>query len=110
MNRLSTIPAAVALGLALAAAPAPASPVAAETPGAAPPESGVPQLDDEAARLAREAAEKLLQAFGLLIDSLPQYEAPELLPNGDIIIRRKPKPAPGSPGKTRPAPAPDRRT
>ncbi len=110
MNRLSTIPAAAALVLALTAVPPPASSVAAETPETAPPESGVPQLNDEAARLAREAAEKLLRAFGLLIDSVPQYEAPEILPNGDIIIRRKPKSAPESPGKTPPAPVPGRRT
>jgi len=45
---------------------------------------------------AREAVESLLpmieslmQRLPLLIDNLPQYELPEIMPNGDIIIRRK---------------------
>ena len=29
-----------------------------------------------------------------MVDDLNAYEAPEMLPNGDIIIRRKPKPEP----------------
>lgn len=43
---------------------------------------------DEAERLAGEALTKLLRALDLMIDSVPQYAAPEVLPNGDIIIRR----------------------
>jgi hypothetical protein len=46
--------------------------------------------------------------MGLFLQSIPQYEAPEILKNGDIIIRRKnPEPAPGpkpesdAPDKTR---------
>lgn len=36
-----------------------------------------------------EATESLLRAFDLMIRAIPQYEAPEVLENGDIIIRRK---------------------
>lgn len=38
--------------------------------------------------LAREGLGKLLSALELFIDTIPQYETPEILPNGDIIIRR----------------------
>lgn len=39
--------------------------------------------------LAGEALQKLMQALDLLIGSIPQYEAPYVNENGDIIIRRK---------------------
>ena len=42
----------------------------------------------EAERLAGEAMSKLLRALDLMMDSVPQYAAPEVLPNGDIILRR----------------------
>jgi hypothetical protein len=42
----------------------------------------------EAEQLATEAMAKLLRALDLMVDSVPQYAAPEVLPNGDIIIRR----------------------
>ena len=31
----------------------------------------------------------MLDSLGAMFEDLPQYEAPEILPNGDIIIRRK---------------------
>lgn len=43
---------------------------------------------NEAERLALEGVAKLLQALDSLMGSIPQYAAPEVLPNGDIIIRR----------------------
>ncbi len=43
---------------------------------------------EEAEEMAVEALERVMKALGLVIDSIPQYEAPEVLPNGDIIIRR----------------------
>lgn len=43
---------------------------------------------EEAERLAGEALSKMMRALDLLIDSVPHYAAPEILPNGDIIIRR----------------------
>ena len=39
--------------------------------------------------LAREGMERLVRAIELMLEMIPQYEAPEVLPNGDIIIRRK---------------------
>lgn len=42
----------------------------------------------EAERLAGEALTKIMRALNLMVDSVPQYAAPEVLPNGDIIIRR----------------------
>lgn len=52
-----------------------------------------PTLADESEappeELAREGIAKLLSALEALIDSIPQYHSPEVLDNGDIIIRRK---------------------
>jgi hypothetical protein len=42
----------------------------------------------EAERLADEALAKMMKALDLLIMTVPRYAAPEVLPNGDIIIRR----------------------
>lgn len=42
----------------------------------------------EAERLAGEALTRIMRALNLLVDSVPQYAAPEVLPNGDIIIRK----------------------
>jgi hypothetical protein len=39
--------------------------------------------------LATEGISKLMDALGAFIKSIPQYEAPEINENGDIIIRRK---------------------
>lgn len=38
--------------------------------------------------LAIEGLRNLMQALDLFVKSVPQYSAPEVLPNGDIIIRR----------------------
>ena len=61
------------------------------------------QQDDrvKAEDMAREAIEQLLRALELMIQSIPQYEMPEIEENGDIIIRRKrrtPDPGPREPG------------
>ena len=42
----------------------------------------------EAERLATEALTKMMKALDLLMTTVPRYAAPEVLPNGDIIIRR----------------------
>ena len=60
------------------------------------------QRDDRAAAedMAREAIEQLMRALELMIQSIPQYEMPEIEENGDIIIRRKrrtPDPEPREP-------------
>lgn len=39
--------------------------------------------------MAREGLEQMMRALSLLVESIPQYELPEVLENGDIIIRRK---------------------
>lgn len=51
-----------------------------------------PQPLDEA---LRETAERVVTALRLLLMAIPQYEAPEILGNGDILIRRRrPEPVP----------------
>ncbi len=42
----------------------------------------------DAQREAVEGIGKLLEALQMFVKSVPQYSAPEVLPNGDIIIRR----------------------
>jgi hypothetical protein len=46
------------------------------------------QSTDDAERLAGEGLATILQALDLLMKTVPQYAAPEVQPNGDIIIRR----------------------
>lgn len=69
------------VGLCLAAVPLAAG--AAEPEGPDAPPQRAPE------DLAREGLESMLRALRLLVDSIPQYELPEVLENGDIIIRRK---------------------
>lgn len=53
--------------------------------------------------MLEDATRQILKAFEMMLMAIPQYESPEILENGDIIIRRKhPEPTP-------PAPAPDDR-
>lgn len=47
--------------------------------------------------MLEDATRKALQAFELMLKAIPQYEAPEILDNGDIIIRRKQQPKPQTP-------------
>ena len=54
-----------------------------------------------AEEMAREAIEQLMRALELMIQSIPQYEMPEINEDGDIIIRRKrraPREGPSEPG------------
>jgi hypothetical protein len=44
--------------------------------------------------LAREGMAKMLQALNRLVESVPQFEMPEMNENGDIILRRKHPPLP----------------
>ena len=81
---------AAALGLA-ALLPLPAR---AQTSG-----KGDPQ------QMLEEGTKTILRAFELFMKSIPQYEAPEVLPNGDIIIRRK-NPPKGDEGDKAPPPPP----
>ncbi|MEM1077496.1 MAG: AAA+ family ATPase [Pseudomonadota bacterium] len=92
-----------ALLLALCAAPLTAQ--AQETP----PLSDLDERFDFFADGAREFLDNLeselsplLKDLGAQLDGLSRYEAPEILPNGDILIRRKPDPE-----VTPPAPRPE---
>ncbi len=74
--------------------------LAADEPEKSPPLID-PEKRDEAERMAREGLKDILQALELFIQSIPQYEMPEVTPEGDIIIRRKrpdrpERPAPGT--------------
>src|SRR5690349_18952836 len=42
----------------------------------------------DAQKQAVEGIGKLLEALRMFVKSVPQYSAPEVLPNGDIILRR----------------------
>ena len=46
--------------------------------------------DDDLVPEAKEALRGLLTLLEGIIESVPQYELPEVLENGDIIIRRVP--------------------
>jgi len=81
MRRLRKPVAAALLGLCLALVPAAAAVAQEAAPGTRPEES--PR------DLAREGLERMMHALRLLVESIPQYELPEVLENGDIIIRRK---------------------
>ena len=53
------------------------------------------QMAEDAMPLMQEWMDRLqpqLEALGETIGDWSQYEPPEVLPNGDIIIRRKPEP------------------
>ena len=54
------------------------------------PAAGQGMAEEESpGELTAEAVDRLLRALDLLIGSIPQYEAPYINENGDIIIRRK---------------------
>ena len=69
---------AVLLALALVGAAPTTSSAATHTPER-----------ERAEQMALEAMEQLMRALELFIQSIPQYEAPEINDDGDIIIRRK---------------------
>ena len=52
---------------------------------------------EETEQAIKDATRRLLRALEGLMMSIPQYEAPEVLENGDIIIRRK-RPGPSDKG------------
>lgn len=57
------------------------------------PLSGSPALaqeDKSPETLALEGLDRMMRALELFVDTIPLYEPPEVLPNGDIIIRRIP--------------------
>lgn len=62
------------------------------------------EMESEAERLLGEGLEKMFEGLDLLMKTVPQYSAPEMLPNGDIIIRRIPQ---GDGEGPHPAPGPE---
>ncbi len=60
---------------------------------AAPPSRAVWAQDREdrgrAEEMAREGMERIMRALELFMESIPQYELPEVNDRGDIIIKRK---------------------
>ncbi len=56
-------------------------------------------VQEQAEELAREAMEQLMRALKMFMQSIPQYELPEINENGDIIIRRKRRPEGDDPGE-----------
>ena len=58
---------------------------------------------DKVADALKGSLDTLIKLIDKVVKDVPQYEAPEVLDNGDIIIRRKQKadpPAKASPGHT----------
>lgn len=114
MAAVATAKLATALGLAAALA---AAPLSADEPVGSPaaPEKPLSEQIEEALRGLVEqvepALEQLRDTFRVLerVDSLEHYEKPEILPNGDIIIRRKPDAPPYEPGSDE-TPPPGTRT
>ncbi len=58
---------------------------------------------ERAEELARETIEQMLRALEMMVQSFPQYEMPEIMDNGDIIIRRRH----GPPAQPETSPEPD---
>ncbi len=65
-----------------------ASALISAAPAASSAASHAPERE-QAEQMALEAMEQLMRALELFIQSIPQYEAPEITDDGDIIIRRK---------------------
>jgi len=60
-------------------------------------------MQEQAERALKEGVQTILRALETMFKSIPQYEMPEILENGDIIIRRKKpkdKKAPDDTGST----------
>ena len=48
-----------------------------------------PPAQEDPQTLASEGIQQLIRAMELMLLAIPQFEAPEINENGDIIIRRK---------------------
>jgi hypothetical protein len=74
--------------------------VAATAPSGAGAQSPQDRQRERAEDTIREGAEKMIRGLEQLLRSIPQYETPQVLENGDIIIRRKPPKEPAAKPKT----------
>ncbi len=61
--------------------------------------AAAPSERERAEEMAKEAIEQLMRALELMIESIPQYELPEINEDGDIIIRRKHRKERETPGE-----------
>ena len=61
--------------------------------------AAAPSERERAEEMAKEAIQQLLRALELMIESIPQYELPEVNEDGDIIIRRKRRKERETPGE-----------
>lgn len=87
-----------AAGVILALGPLSAGPLLAQSPAPSLAQSGSPESGEETpSELAKEGLDRMLRAIELMIEMIPQYDLPEVLPNGDILIRRKNPSSPDSP-------------
>jgi hypothetical protein len=68
------------------------------------PTQAIAQDVGDAETVVRESVERLMRALDLLIGSIPQFEAPEINEDGDIVIRRR---RPSEDGAPDDAPAPE---
>ncbi|MEQ8354396.1 MAG: hypothetical protein RH942_02570 [Kiloniellaceae bacterium] len=91
--RTSSTSAMVTLAMGACLALAPLTAVRAQDSAPAkPPQNSTGQNStgqNSPGEMAREGLEQMMRALSLLVESIPQYELPEILENGDIIIRRK---------------------
>lgn len=71
----------------LVALPMAAAHTTAQTSGKA--DSAMPDDGDNAGDALKGSLNTLMQLIQKVVKDVPQYEAPEMLDNGDIIIRRK---------------------
>ena len=52
-------------------------------------EPKTPPSWEDSQKMLEQGAQRVIGALELLLQAIPQYELPEVLPNGDILIRRK---------------------
>ena len=88
---------AITAAVFLAAAPLKAE---EQSDGILPNEEEMRELGALAERMLRQFADEaspMVERLKALVDDLDAYQAPEMLPNGDIIIRRKRDAEPAAP-------------
>ncbi len=71
-------------------------------------EPAKPPENETPSEMLKDATRTILRALGLMLQAIPQYETPEILDNGDIIIRRKPPQPTPPPEKDSDPDAPDK--
>jgi hypothetical protein len=62
----------------------------APLPAAAQPQPSIAQDLEQAEQAFRRGLDSMKEALERLIEAVPQYEAPQMTEEGDIVIRRRP--------------------